>query len=65
MKNRILITVMTLGMAATLPSVSVAQVNSLDQLLNLVEQGRARDNREAQQREREFQAGPGRAAAAC
>lgn len=36
-----------------------AQVNNLDQLLRLVEQGRAADNREAQERERRFQAAQG------
>ncbi len=45
--------------AATLivaaPTEVVAQARSLDDLLRLVEQGRARDNREAQQREQRFQ----------
>jgi biopolymer transport protein ExbB len=45
--------------AATLmtaaPTEVLAQARSLDELLRLVEQGRARDNREAQQREQRFQ----------
>lgn len=36
-----------------------AQVSNLDQLLRLVEQGRAADNREAQQREQRFRAAQG------
>ena len=60
MKNRILIAAAALLLTLTLPNVSSAQnVRSLDDLLGLVEQGRARDNREAQQREREFQAAQG------
>ena len=43
----------TLMIAA--PAEVQAQARSLDELLNLVEQGRARDNREAQQREQRFQ----------
>ncbi len=43
----------TLMIAA--PTEVLAQARSLDDLLRLVEQGRARDNREAQQREQRFQ----------
>jgi len=52
--------ILTMAAAATLavaaPSVVHAQARSLDELLRLVEQGRARDNQEAQQREQRFKA---------
>jgi biopolymer transport protein ExbB len=53
MKLKVLIAVATLSIGAA-PAFAQNQARSLDELLRLVEQGRAQDSREAQQREREF-----------
>ncbi len=49
-----LVAIVTLTLAG--PSQVQAQARSLDELLRLVEQGRARDNQDAQQREQRFKA---------
>lgn len=56
--KRLAIISTALLLTAGLPQAQ-AQVNNLDQLLRLVEQGRAADNREAQEREQRFRAAQG------